>query len=338
MSALRLSYSQMNKFLFCPTAWKHHYINRYRPLEVSSALLFGSAIGKALEYALKPNNSFSEYKDEYEAFYSEWTFQKINGVLTEISKYPHVAYSKYDIDIELLTKEEIEETGGDYGLLAWFGLRAKGTLILDSFNKNLRPLITKIYSVEEKIELLGKNGDSSIGYADAVIDLKGYNKPVVLDFKTAAREYELDSVIKSVQLSQYISILGEKYGTRLCGYAVFLKNITKNRVKICDRCEFDGSNTRHKTCNNNNVDDERCNGSWIETLKPEAKMQLIVDEIPQETEDFVVDNIAIVSEAIKAGIYTKNINGCHDNGFGRKCEFYDVCWKKDLSKYVVIDE
>ena len=221
--------------------------------------------------------------------------------------------------------------------LAWYSLRAKAHLIIDSFKKNLLPLIEYVYSVEEQIELGNEEGDTSIGYADAVLKLKGYDKPIILDFKTAAREYEPDSVVKSVQLSQYVHVLGEKYDTRLCGYAVFLKNMDKNRTKVCTICKFDGSDTRHKTCNNE-VNGKRCGGEWKETLKPECRMQLIVDELPIAMEEFVVENIEAVNAAIKTGIYTKNVNGCSDNGFSRKCEFYDICHNKDTSNYIKLED
>lgn len=357
----RLSHSSINRYLFCPEAWKLHYKDRIRPIEIGSALVFGSAIGKALEYALAPDkvlqrdfpNCMVDAMNVYDYFDSHWNNQEINNVMTNIKTYPHIAYSKYDTDFELLSKKHFAEAGGDTNLLAWFSLQQKAYLIIDSFKKNLLPLITKVHSTEEKIELGNDEGDSSIGYADAVVDLIGYDKPVILDFKTAAWEYEPDSVQKSVQLSQYIHVLGEKYDTRLAGYAVFLKNIEKNKVKICKICGFDGSAGKFKTCNNEiyqskdgekiilnetKVFKKRCNGEWTETMNPECKMQLIVDTLPEAMENFVVSNIENVNNAIKANIFVKNVNGCYNNGFNRPCEFVHLCHGADTSKYVKLQE
>jgi len=326
----RLSHSSINKFLFCGESWRLHYKERVRPIEVGSALLFGSAIGKAFEAALKGEEALTVF-DQY------WLNQEINGVLEHIPTYPHVAYSRYDTDYELLSKKHFAQAKDDTQLLAWFSLQQKAYLILDSFKKNLLPKIKKVYSTEELIELGNDEGDSSVGYADAVVDLEGYDKPVILDFKTAAWEYEPDSAKKSVQLSQYVHVLGEKYNTRLVGYAVFLKNIEKNKVKICKACGFDGSAGKFKTCNNE-IKGKRCNGEWTETMNPECKMQLIVDELPETMENFVVSNIENVNNAIKSGIFVKNINGCWNNGYNRPCEFVGICHGGDQNKYVKLEE
>jgi hypothetical protein len=326
----RLSHSQINKFLFCGEAWKLHYLERVRPIEIGSALLFGSAIGKAFEAALKGEEALT-------VFDQHWLNQEINGVMEHIPTYPHVAYSKYDTDYDLLSKQHFAKANNDPQLLAWYSLQQKAYLILKSFKNNLVPLIEEVYSTEELIELGNDEGDSSIGYADAVVKLKGYDKPVILDFKTAAWEYEPDSVQKSVQLSQYVHVLGEKYNTRLAGYAVFLKNMEKNRSKICKECKFDGSAGKFKTCNNE-IKGKRCNGEWEETMNPECKMQLIVDTLPEAMEYFVVSNIENVSNAIKAKIFVKNVNGCYNNGYGRSCEFVGICHGGDQNKYVKLEE
>lgn len=338
----------MNKYLFCGESWRLHYEERYRPLEIGSALLFGSAIGKTFEHILTPPDTQNKlFADEYQVFDYHWMHQEINGVMTNIQEYPHVVYSKYDTDRELLTRQEFGIAAGNESLIAWFSLRHKAHLIIDSFKKNLLPLIEHVYSVEEQIELENEEGDTSIGFADTVVKIKGYDKPIILDFKTAAWEYEQDSVQKSVQLSQYMHVLGEKYDTRFAGYVVFLKNIEKNRVKICSKCGHDGSAGKFKTCNNEVRADDgyknvsplvRCGGDWKETIKPECRMQLIIDEIPEATEELVIGNIAHVNAAINARIFPKNVNGCWNNGYNRPCEFVHLCWKNDTSKYLKLEE
>jgi len=345
----RLSYSSINKFLQCPESYRLHYKERVRPIEIGSALLFGSAIGKAFECAL---NLFklspepithedeiiqTDWSDAKECFDYYWSVQEINGKPEHIKTYPHVAYSRFDTDHDLLTKFHYAQANNDPNALAWYSMQQKAYLILDSFEKNLLPLIEHVYSTEELIELGNEIGDSSIGFADAVVKLKGYDKPIIIDFKTAAREYEPDSVQKSVQLSQYMHVLGDKYDTRLAGYAVFLKNIEKNRVKKCTKCGFDGSATKHKTCNNE-IAGKRCNGQWNETISPECKMQLIIDTLPVETENFIISNIEDVNNAIKSNIYFKNVNSCYDNGFGRACEFVHLCRGNDMSQYVKLED
>lgn len=340
--SVRLSNSSMNRYMQCPTSWKLHYIDGLRPTEISSALIFGSAIGKTFEFVL------NLYKDNIpltcsstailpleveEKWKYEWNNQIVNDQPVIIPDYPSIAYSKYDTDLDLLDKETIAHCGNNPQQLAWYSLYNKGLFILNTFIKEFLPLVEHVYSVEESIELTNNEGDSSIGFSDTVVKLKNYNSPIVLDFKTASRPYELDSVIKSVQLSQYLHVLGDKYDTRLAGYCVFLKSINKNKTKICTKCGHSGTGGTHRTCNKEIAADfgskelSRCNGAWEIKLNASCDMQLIVDEIPQATEDFIVGNIENIANSIKSGIFTKNVNSCFDNGWGRPCEFQRKCWE-----------
>jgi hypothetical protein len=331
----RLSHSAINRYLFCGESFRLHYHQGYRPKNISSALLFGKALDMAFEYILTGKNTITdkEIANEYEYFDYHWRSQYLNDTLTNIylneDKYIH--YSKTDLDYDLLTEEEIQEAYQDNDKLSWFSLRAKGHLMIDTFKREFLPKVKKIHSTQELIELENDQGDRTIGYCDAVLELEGYDKPIITDFKTAAKPYSEDSVQYSVQLSQYLHSLSYKYdNTRLAGYVVFSKSIAKNHEKICSKCGFDGSAGKFKTCNSikNSV---RCNGEWIPT-KPKALMQLIIDEIPEEVENLVIDNIDNVNTAIKMGIFTKNVNGCKDAGYGKPCDFFELCWKKDPSK------
>lgn len=313
----RLSHSSINRFLQCQESYRLHYKEGYRPVEVGSALIFGSAIGKAFEFALNKTTELPNIATPKEMFDYHWQYQEINGVLTNLKEYPHIAYSRYDLDKDLADTP-------------YESLRAKAHLMLETFEKEFLPLVTKVWSTEEKIELTNDEGDSSIGFADAVVNIIGYDKPVIIDFKTASRPYEQDSAATSVQLSQYLHVLSEKYdNTRTVGYVVFLKNISKNKVKVCSKCKHDGSGTKFKTCNQE-INGDRCGGAWSEVSRPKAEMQIIIDEIPQTFEHFVIDNIENVNKAIKSDIYVKNINSCFDNGFGRSCEFVGLCHKGSI--------
>ena len=190
----KLSYSAINKHQFCQQAYFHHYKNKYRPIEISSALPFGSALGKTFEYILNPSSKTEALKDKevtpYEVFDYHWRYQEINKVLTNIEEYEHIAYSKYDLDKDLADTP-------------YQSLKAKGHLIITTFINEFLPLVEHVYSTEEKTELANDLGDVNVGYADAVVKLKDYYKPVIIDFKTAARPYEEDSVKTSIQLSSH---------------------------------------------------------------------------------------------------------------------------------------
>lgn len=332
----RLSHSQINKFLTCQHSWFLHYRQGYRSRDASSALMFGLAIGKTFEYMLNPDMEFKKNRvlNEFAFFDEQWSHQKFNDEVISLKDYSYMSYFKSDLDMALLTTEEIQEAKNNINLLSWFSMRQKGHLMIKALKEDLIPLIEHVYSIEEKIELSNDEGDSSIGYSDIVVKLKDYDKPIILDFKTASSEYEQDSVKKSVQLSQYLHALSDKYNTRLAGYMVFLKRIEKNTKRICSSCKFEATGS-HKTCNNM-VSGKRCNANWIETLDPKCRTQLIIDEIPIETEELIIDNIENINNSIKTGIYPKNVNACWDI-FGKPCEFVNLCWKKSEENLIRVE-
>lgn len=337
-----LSYSQIEKWKFCQTAWKNHYILRYRPIKISSALLFGSAIGKTFEYILNFTQSFDQSPNDF--FDELWEHQEINGISTELKNNPNISYFKSDLDEELLTTDELNEDKN------WHSLRKKGHLIIESFLNNFLPLVEHVYSVEEKAELINEDGDSVVQYSDTVCKLKGYDMPIVLDFKTASRAYEQNSVAESIQLSGYMHLLSDKYKTRTAGYVVFLKKIEKNKTKTCTKCGHVVLGGNLKTCNKMievdaghiGINDVRCHGEFKITIRPECKMQLIIDEIPEEIEDAVIEAMDRVNTEIKMAkehnIFLANTNGCENNGFGAKCDFYDLCCKGDATQYIKLEK
>ncbi len=219
---MRLSYSQIQKYNECQTKWKYHYIDNLKPISMGSSLYFGGAIGKALEVLINT-------KDLDKAnFMFIQTFKEIYNNLD-------VQYSKSDLDEDLIIisdmEQEILSLYEDNQILDderklilnqiyWKSLQQKGIIMLDSFNKDILPKIKKVYSTEEKTEIVNDENDSSIGYCDTVIELEGYDKPIILDFKTAAKAYKSKSVKYSAQLAQYLFTLGVKYNTNLAGYVV----------------------------------------------------------------------------------------------------------------------
>lgn len=322
--ANRLSHSQIAKHNFCQTAWKWHYKEGYRPTEIYSSLVFGSALGKSIETISKSDNI--GVSDE-QIFDIEWLYQKVNDETVNLRE-SKVTYLKSDLDYDLLTPEELKECASNEHLANWFSMRHKGHLMLKAFREDIQPKIKKVYSLEEKVELNNENGDGWIGFSDIVCDIEGYSTPVILDFKTAGRPYDENSVVRSVQLSQYLHVLSEKYNTRLAGYCVFLKNIKKDSVKICSKCKFDGSGGRHATCNNE-IKGKRCGATWDIVTKFKCETQLIIDEIPETLENLVIENIEAVNNSINTGVYTKNLSGCWDDGYGKPCQYQKLCWENN---------
>ncbi len=307
----RLSHSAVSKYISCGEMYRLHYIEKLRPVEMKSSLLFGAAFDVALNAMLEGNTDFHNIFDQ------AFTYATINGKEIFIPTSTDVEYAKADIDLELL--EESDHTSKyTQGFLS---LSRKGHIMLRDYATKVLPKL-KVISIQETINLTNTEGDVITGIVDLVAEVDG--EVVILDNKTSARPYKKDSVVSSEQLSLYTHALEDKYNTRRAGFIVINKNIKKNRTKICQTCGHDGSGKRHETCPNI-VDEKRCNGTWTETISPEADIQIIIDTINDEVENAVIENMDTVNENIKAGHFPKNPETCK-NFYGRPCPYYNLCY------------
>ena len=351
----KLSYSQLSKYTVCAKSYQYHYIDKLRPNTTSAALLFGSALDSALNYVLTDD---VDNKAEIQ-FENTFTYGEINGEKIYIPTSTQVVYANSDFDSDLLVEEDYKQVtevlGEQYGtnstrilenykevkdkksksgirgddlvfhnFLNWLSSRRKGLLMLKAYRKKVMPKLEKVHEVQKYVDLTNEQGDSIIGYVDLIADVKGEGT-VILDNKTSAREYAEDSVVTSPQLSLYLHALQDKYKTRKAGYIVMRKGIIKNRTKVCSKCGYDGSGARHKTCSNV-LDGVRCNGDWTETFDFDVFIQFIVNEIPEQTETIVLENSDTINEAIKAGLFPRNLNSC-ENYYGGRCVYFDLCYK-----------
>ncbi len=339
----RLSHSAVNKYLECPTAWKLHYVDKLRSTTMSAALLFGTAIDKAVEVLVQSK----DLNHSKLIFNNLWDKQEINGVSTELEYCPDIVYAKNDLDLEIINLDDYTDVelfnkilekkdtvGFDnlsvdekrlYNGVNWVIARERGELMLEAVYNEILPKLTKVLSTQEKIDLSNGDGDSVIGYVDMVAEYEGYSSPIIFDFKTSTRAYEENSVRTSPQLTLYVHALEEKYKTRKAGFIVLSKAIQKNRKKICSVCGNDGSGGRHKTCDAKITDlkGSRCNGEWKETINPKAKIDVIIDDIPEQLENIVLENFDNVEKLIDTGVYVRNLGNCI-KPYGL-CTFYNLC-------------
>jgi hypothetical protein len=212
-------------------------------------------------------------------------------------------------------------------ILCHASLLVKGMLALRAFELQVLPMITKVEGVQVEINWKDEKGNSFKGFLDVPAELKGYGS-VIGDNKTssnALRDYGPDSVRKSFQLAIYAGVTGKTKGA----YFVMEKKIKKNRVKTCVECGNVSVST-HKTCNAE-TEGKRCGGEWTETVDPECKITIVVDDIPKDQIDISQKALTSVAEAVKAGCYPMNLNSCTKTyGFGDKafevrCPFYNYC-------------
>jgi len=349
--ANRLSYSQASTYAECSQKWEYRYRHGLRSKDQSAALCFGTALDAAVSQLLQPKDQTTPE----EALKKSWTHQELNKVLVHLPTSLLIVYSEADIDLELLGKaaikelaavranpieefktiQEAKETVGwqllpdehksFYNLVAWHVMLAKGLIMLKGFRKEVLPNIEEVLSVQEKVELSNDSGDSVVGYVDFVVRYKGFNEPIVFDLKTSSIAYSTDSVLTSPQLTLYMHAVCEKYKTRRAGYVVLNKRIHKNKEKVCSVCEHEGTGSRAKTCDNE-IEGKRCGGNWDVKLKPTCFVQIITDEIPERTEDIVLENLQFINESIDKGVVHRNFGACVKYGGKVRCEFYNKCF------------
>jgi hypothetical protein len=299
------SFTSITKYQECGMAFKLHYLDKIRSPKEQSAFTFGGAIDKAFEVMLVHGLEAAKFQ-----FNSIWSRE---NVLTGNEEFTKSDYDEFLLEESELSLPDNERT--------FITLQRRGLIILDSLHTNFLPLIEHVYSTQERIRLTNSNesGDSFIGLVDFVIKLKGYDKPIIGDLKTTSVKYKEDSVRTSPQLTMYTHALEEKYNTRLAGYFVVNKKLTK--VKKCHDCTLDFTGKNNQLC-------KQCGKELSVTYT--SGFNYIVDEIPRQTEDEVIDKLDESYHKIKAGVFEQNRESCIHPIYKRRCPYYNLCWSNSM--------
>lgn len=343
----KLSHSGKGKFEHCGEMFKLHYIDKIRPIGTTSALTFGSAIDAAAEHYLLNGDSIQSEQ----TFIDTWKQQEINGILTDLQTCPEVKFHDNDFDHELLTesdnesivKDTVYKTPSDLVeagenkerivLAQWTSLYRKGLLIIDAFMKWADEHIDEVLEVQSMIELEDGEGNEITGKADFVVKMKGYDIPILVDLKTAARFYERNSVKVSEQLALYYFYLrNTKYPEmKRAAYLVLQKQIKKNREKTCLKCGTVTHGTERKCAvetmgvgPTGRAKKIRCNGEFSVKIFPEVTVQFIHDEIPEYFIEQTVEKFGVVINQINENKFEQNWDGCNSY-YGRECPYKKYC-------------
>lgn len=366
---LKLSHSSIYTYSTCSRKFDLHYNKRLRSRVISGALLFGSAMDKALGTLLETKDLETAKKQ----FFQTWTFQEINGILTPLNNTDKVVYAQKDYDADLIFAEdeltfktlfnnekslkqltafyrELKKEKGHNGLTEeqkliynyghWVCLLNKGLIMLEGYHKHILPRIKKVYSQQKKISIKNSEGDEIIGYIDLIAEMDD-GKIYILDHKTSSSEYDQDSAMQSPQLILYYHAEKDAFKAQGVGFIVLYKQLNKNKVKICTKCQYDGSGGRHKTCPQmtekiSDYPSTRCEGEWKETIAPEARFDVILNEVPESAEILVMDTFDLSAQGIKKEVFTPNLNAC---GTGEWiCQFKKLCWKGKDDDLIVLSE
>lgn len=367
---MRISSTQISMYQQCPRKYQLWYKKGFRPKVGKGALLFGSAIDRSLNHLLQTRN----LQEAQAIFLKEITTQDINKVGTFLPKATNVVYAESDFDYELLTPEDIQKyidtkiefgldstdtmesdikfilkkkgtSGFDsleevekrlYSIANWLGLRAKGRIMIDSYYTKVMPKIKNVLAVQKQGILKNETGDEIVLYLDMIVELHDGTR-WLMDNKTSARDYAKDSPMKSQQLIIYYHSEKAEYNLKGVGFYVMYKQITKNRVKICSKCSHDGSGASHRSCPvvpDGGKKKDRCNGTWNESISPECRIDILMNEVPEGAENLVMETCDQAREGIQKEAFGPNLNACGDINSDWRCPMYNKCWKNDGSDLI----
>lgn len=389
-----ISFTGVDTYLRCPQQYKLHYKDKIRPVNISSALHFGTALDAAINAILlnKKKNPTKEELEEskqnpIDIFETKW-FMPPNEETVLVSNENDVKvpvgvcssicfeYYKSDFDESLLDeadfkrlrdfiknagyqrseedksrpeplelfnelREVVDDAGKQanpnevlknptdlsyYNFCCWLSMRQKGLLLVQSFLKDIYPLIDEVKSVQKEVKLPNAAGDRYVGKLDFELSFK--DEPGVFyttDFKTSSmsKKYKLSDINDKGQIASYDVFAGNNKGA----YIVQYKQI--QNARICEKCETVCENNRVKTCKEE-VNGKKCNGKFKKDLLKYVKFDILRDDIQYETKERVFEQIDRVLKDVKTGIFHQNRDECFQ--FGKKCPYYYYCRSEEYNR------
>lgn len=241
-----------------------------------------------------------------------------------------------------------------YNYMNWLCLRRKGHFMLDAYYNKILPKIKEVLVIQKNVSLVAEDGDEIQGFVDLLAIWEDGTK-IVFDNKTSAMEYEADSVRSSPQLALYKMLIESEgeHNPEKAGFLVLRKNLKKDITKVCKTCGFKAEEgSSHKTCyhevetqvEKTNKKGEvsistktvRCNGEWDKTVKFDAEVQIIIDNVSEAMQNMVLENVNDINTCVRNNVYPRNLSGCETN-FG-KCDYFQKCHFGKESNLIKLEE
>lgn len=323
-------------------------------------------MGTAMDRSINVLLESKDLAEAIKAFDKSFRYNFINNVGFSVPESLQVVYAKKDFDEELLLEEDrmklgllcpniepvthyqaLKEQGNltseqrrFFNLANWLSMRRKGHFMLQAYHEKILPKIKQVLAVQKSISIENEDGDKITGYIDLIVEWED-GKRYLLDNKTSAMEYDPDSASKSQQLILYYHACKEEYKLEGVGFVVMYKQLNKNRIKICSKCQNNGTGKRHKTCDaemrpRDTITPDgvliknlsiRCNGDWIETISPECRIETILNQVTPEAENLVMETFDEANEGIKKEVFPPNLESC--DKYGTPCQFARLCWENN---------
>jgi hypothetical protein len=321
---MRLSHTKRNKFLECPARYNFHYNLKYRSKDLNSSLLFGNCLDEALNVLLasKMDNPPEYSETAEEIFLKHLERTRHNGEDVIIAEYPHVAFTKADMDSSILTDEDFAKIGKDKtfidAFIDWYhhalkekevispedkllfnklnllSLSRKGLMILEAYREQVLPQIHKVYEIQKRVHLPNSKGDSIDGLIDFIASFTDDpSTKYIVDNKTASKAYKQSDLTESDQLHLYA------YDQELSHIAYVV-------------CEKD-----------------------IRKREPRVRITILKGEASEDFTDKLLDTYEDTLYKINEGNFNPNFeSGCHF--FRKRCEYFDLCHNDKFNDDVLV--
>ena len=343
---MRISYSKVNTFKSCP---QKYYLSKKWPLDINaSALPFGKAVENGVDKLLEGKT----LEEAQRTFWDDWHVSPKTkwGPAKSVFDDPDIFYYANDYDENLFQPSDITqveswfaELDSKYKQKTWqeqvgkfqgqvkndsyiepeerkFAHRVihrscarRGMIMLSAFERDMLPEIEDVIAAQKQISIKNGDGDEITGYADYILKLKGIDEPILIDLKTAGKQYSNHDLNTSDQLGIYAT--AEKLN--VIGYMILLKTIKHN--KVCDKCNHVRVNTRKRNC-------EKCDKGKYTKIISRGETQLITRDLRKGEQDELLEDFSDILTMMKEELNYKNPKSCYD--FGKRCDYYDFCWGK----------
>lgn len=170
---------------------------------------------------------------------------------------------------------------------AWESLRRRGVHILQEYNDQIMPLIKEVIAVQIDETVKNDQQDELVIKTDMIVVWHD-GRRILFDNKTTSVAYKEDSVRTSEQLAIYFETLKDKYKLDAAGYIVIAKKVNKKK-------------------------------------KPAVNINVIIDQIDEETFHKTLEQYDTVLDKIKSGSFEQNHKSCV--GKYGPCPFLKYCHK-----------
>jgi PD-(D/E)XK nuclease superfamily len=365
--AHKTSHSQNNDYIACPQYWSHKYQGGWRSMTEGSSLYFGTAIDTAATEMLLGNKNYLDkfhekwdsqtndgkviqifdntaitfaHKDFDSEVLEAGDFKDLEAWAKQLNLMP-AASTPTNLELVQLFRDASKAKGSPYlkftddqfkyfNRCCWLSLKRKGKIMLKALEEQFLPKVKKVLATQKRSKVEDAvTGDQVVGYIDMIVELEGYDKPVILDLKTSSFPYDQSQLDLSPQLTIYAAMEAKNYNTDLVGYVILNKNIPKLETAYCKTCGYKRL-TRHKTCDNLMPNGDRCHGDWLESKIPNLQVQVMIDKKSQDKINSQLLDAGAIIQAMKLGIVYKNTSKCED-WYGGKCGYFNLCHKNDSS-------